>query len=70
MYPAPKANGELRWRTSTRSAGNGACVEVAPTSPGIAVRDSKNPAGPALRFGATAWTDFIGAVSSGVYDNR
>lgn len=35
------------WRKSTRSAGNnGACVELANVG---AVRDSKNPAGPALR---------------------
>jgi len=35
-----------RWRKSSRSSGqNGACVELAYAG---AVRDSKNPAGPAL----------------------
>jgi hypothetical protein len=37
---------EARWRKSTRS-GEGNCVEVADNLPGVvAVRDSKDPAGP------------------------
>ena len=35
-----------RWRKSTRSNANGACVELAHTLD--RVRDSKNPNGPAL----------------------
>lgn len=34
-----------RWRKSTRSQSQGACVELHPTG---AVRDSKNPTGPTL----------------------
>jgi hypothetical protein len=38
-----------RWRKSTRSNGGGAqCVEVTYLPRGGAVRDSKNPTGPAL----------------------
>ncbi|WP_431892584.1 DUF397 domain-containing protein [Micromonospora haikouensis] len=53
-----------RWRKSTRSAGNGGeCVEVADNLAGIvAVRDSKDPHGPALTFPATAWATFVGAI--------
>ncbi|MFG1847185.1 DUF397 domain-containing protein [Micromonospora carbonacea] len=52
------------WRKSTRSGSNGGdCVEVADNLPGIvAVRDSKNPAGPALTFTPAAWTTFTGQV--------
>ncbi|MFC8846288.1 MULTISPECIES: DUF397 domain-containing protein [unclassified Micromonospora] len=50
-----------RWRKSTRSGSNGGdCVEVADNLPGlVAVRDSKNPAGPSLTFTPTAWTTFV-----------
>ncbi|WP_440071821.1 DUF397 domain-containing protein [Streptosporangium sp. OZ121] len=47
------------WRKSARSnSQGGACVEVARNLPGvIAVRDSKNPNGPALVFTpAECWT--------------
>jgi hypothetical protein len=50
------------WRKSTRSGDQGACVEVAAVEDAIAVRDSKDPAGPVLVFSATAWTAFAGAV--------
>ncbi|WBB75040.1 DUF397 domain-containing protein [Micromonospora sp. WMMD1128] len=50
-----------RWRTSSRSNGQGGnCVEVADGLPGVvAVRDSKDPAGPILAFGPDAWRAFV-----------
>ncbi|KAB1943573.1 DUF397 domain-containing protein [Micromonospora sp. ALFpr18c] len=53
-----------QWRKSTRSGdNNGNCVEVAHNLPGlVAVRDSKDPAGPALTFPPAAWTSFVQAT--------
>jgi hypothetical protein len=50
-----------KWRKSTRSGdNNGACVEVSDNLPGfVAVRDSKDPAGPTLIFSPTAWITFV-----------
>jgi len=49
-----------RWRTSSHSGGNGACVEVAAARALVAVRDSKDPDGPRLAFTAGAWRAFAG----------
>jgi hypothetical protein len=51
---------DAAWRKSTRSNAGGDCVEVADNLPGtVAVRDSKDPAGPALTFAPTAWQTFV-----------
>lgn len=43
----------VTWRKSSRSNNSGgACVELACSGDLRGVRDSKNPMGPALRFGA------------------
>ncbi|WP_329120772.1 DUF397 domain-containing protein [Streptomyces sp. NBC_01353] len=49
------------WRKSSYSDGNGgSCVEVLDDVPGVVpVRDSKNPAGPALIVPAPAWAAFV-----------
>jgi hypothetical protein len=48
------------WRKSTLSSSNGGnCVEVARNLPGVvAVRDSKDPDGPALAFTPADWEAF------------
>ena len=52
------------WRKSSYSSGNGGqCVEVARNLPDIvAVRDSKNPEGPALVFTPQEWRAFLDGV--------
>lgn len=48
-----------QWRISTHSANGSTCVQVACNLPGIvAVRDSKDPAGPALVFTPAEWRAF------------
>lgn len=58
------------WAKSSRSNGNGGnnCVEVAFLPGGVAVRDSKDPAGPALRFTDAEWQAFTGGVRDGELD--
>lgn len=52
------------WRKSSYSGTNGgACVEVARNLPGVvAVRDSKDPHGPALVFALADWAAFTAVV--------
>ena len=57
------------WRKSSCSQGQGVCVEVADLDDGgRAVRDSKDPAGPVLRFAAAGWAAFTAGVRGGEFD--
>lgn len=59
------------WLKSSRSTGNGACVEVkSPAVSSVVVRDSKDPQGPVLTFSPEAWSTFVGDVDRGSYDLR
>lgn len=53
-----------QWHRSSRSNGMNNCVETAPLASGpkqglLAVRDSKNTAGPALLFSPATWEAFV-----------
>ncbi|WP_440097940.1 DUF397 domain-containing protein [Streptosporangium sp. H16] len=61
---------EAIWKKSSLSGGSGGnCVEVAGNLPGaVAVRDSKDPAGPALVLTSGEWRSFLTVVKSGHFD--
>lgn len=57
------------WTKSSRSTGNGACVEVkSPAVESVVVRDSKDPRGPVLTFSPEAWSAFVADVDGGSFN--
>jgi hypothetical protein len=59
------------WRKSSYSSGQGNCVEVSTSDPGnVAVRDSKDQAGPELVVDDQAWSAFVGGIKKGAFDLR
>ncbi|HJY72805.1 MAG TPA: DUF397 domain-containing protein [Streptosporangiaceae bacterium] len=57
----------LQWRKATYSSSNGGnCIEVATADHAVAVRDSKDPAGPRLAFRPHAWKAFTAEVKNRV----
>jgi Domain of unknown function (DUF397) len=55
---------DLSWRTSSYSSnGGGECVEVG-NGDHVLVRDTKNPAGPALAFTPASWQAFTRRIQA------
>ncbi|AZP16173.1 DUF397 domain-containing protein [Streptomyces aquilus] len=57
---------DVRWLRSSYSTGANNCVETARPASGpraglVAVRDSKDPSGPALLFSPGSWAEFTAA---------
>ena len=58
----------LTWRKSSQSAQQDNCVETAKLPDGgRAVRDSKDPNGPVLRFAGTEWQTFVVGIKNGSF---
>ena len=55
-------NQKVVWKKSTRSVGQGACVEVANCGDLTLIRDSKNPDGEVLAFSFETVRNFVNAV--------
>lgn len=58
------------WKKSSRSSGNGQCVEVADLVHAVAMRDSKDPDGPALVFDRDGWMRFLAGARDGAFKRR
>jgi hypothetical protein len=69
--PTSTADSDIRWFKSSRSGGAKECVEVAFLDQDIvAVRDSKDPSGPALRFSPAEWDSFTDTIHRAIFDQR
>ncbi len=60
----------VQWRKSTASNPSGNCVEVAALPDGsVAMRNSRDPAGPALVYTRAEITAFLAGVKNGEFDD-
>ncbi len=62
--------GDLKWQKSNRSNPSGNCVELAALSDGaIAMRNSRDPAGPALVYTRDEIAAFVAGARDGDFDH-
>lgn len=57
-----------RWFKSSRSSNGTGCVEVKFEQQAVGVRDSKDPAGPALVTPPARWLAFVADLKAGAFD--
>lgn len=62
MSKTEQRTGNLVWRKSSYSIGNGQCVEAAAVPGTVMVRDTAGPADSQLRISAGAWQEFTARI--------
>jgi hypothetical protein len=68
QFDSMTGGSEVIWFKSTRSGSKANCVEVAYFPGGtVGVRDSKDKAGPVLKFTPGEWSAFVGGVHDGEF---
>ncbi|MFJ4093974.1 DUF397 domain-containing protein [Kitasatospora sp. NPDC089913] len=60
----------VEWRKASASNPNENCVEFGRFNTSVAVRDSKDPHGPALSFPADSWLAFVAGLRVGDFTAR
>ncbi|MFI6517969.1 DUF397 domain-containing protein [Spirillospora sp. NPDC050679] len=68
MMTTPPDLIRAQWRKSSRSSGNGQCVEVAGSPGVVGVRDSKSPE-PVLVMDTAQWKRFVHNIKSGAHQS-
>jgi Domain of unknown function (DUF397) len=69
LKPPPlRPDVRFAWRKASASHPANACVEVAPADGMVAMRDSKDPGGPILRYTAAEWHAFLEGAKKGEFD--
>ncbi|GAA4870585.1 MULTISPECIES: DUF397 domain-containing protein [Saccharopolyspora] len=56
------------WRTSTRTQGQGQCVEVGFGADCVGIRDTKDRASGHLMIAPQRWWEFVSEIKRGQYD--
>jgi hypothetical protein len=56
------------WRSAISCTG-GQCIQVAAIGNGVAIRDSKNPAGAILVYSTEEWETFVAGAKNGDFDD-
>ena len=57
----------LPWRVA-QSCNGGTCVRVALSGKAVFIGDSKNPAGPILKYTRSEWDTFVARIKHGDFD--
>jgi hypothetical protein len=71
MIPYVSASGRVyrSFKKTSRSTGGGNCVEIGVADDGtIAMRDSKNPTGPAIELTPDVFREFLIVIKTGAFD--